>query len=154
VKLNELLGQEIQIRTQEMNEISEYGVAAHWAYKEKQNSTDLKKFSWLRQMMHWQSEIKDPDEFLEAVKVDLFEDEIFVFTPQGDVIELPQKATALDFAFAVHTDVGIHTIGAKVNGRMVPIKKSIVSGDIVEILTSPNQKPSKDWLNFIKRISL
>jgi GTP pyrophosphokinase len=144
---------EIQIRTKEMHEICEYGVAAHWSYKEtnQQNmgQTDLQKFSWLRQIMQWQSELKDPNEFLEAVKVDLFDEEIFVFTPKGDVINLPHKATALDFAFAVHTNVGIKTIGAKVNGRIAPIKKKLESGDIVEILTSPNQKPSKDWLNFV-----
>lgn len=144
---------EFQIRTREMHEICEFGVAAHWAYKEKKgagdNGTDLKKFSWMRQMMAWQSEIKDPDEFLEAVKVDLFDEEIYVFTPRGDVVELSAKATALDFAFAVHTDVGLRTIGAKINGRMVPIKATLKSGDIIEIVTSPNQHPNKDWLNFV-----
>jgi guanosine-3',5'-bis(diphosphate) 3'-pyrophosphohydrolase len=149
---------EIQIRTHEMHEICEYGVAAHWAYKEKsgerpgvpaQGSTDLKKFSWLRQIMEWQTELKDPDEFLEAVKVDLFEEEIFVFTPKGDVIQLPIGATALDFAFAVHTQIGVTTVGTKVNGKIAPLKKALTSGDIIEILTSPNQKPSKDWLNFV-----
>ena len=144
---------EIQIRTMEMYRTCEYGVAAHWAYKEKSDeklgSTDLDKFSWLRQIVQWQSELKDPDEFLEAVKVDLFDEEIFVFTPKGDVMSLPHKATALDFAFAVHSGIGIKTIGAKVNGRIVPIRKVLQSGDIVEILTSPNQKPSKDWLTFV-----
>jgi GTP pyrophosphokinase len=145
---------EIQIRTHEMHQICEYGVAAHWMYKEKNapraaGDTDLKKFSWLRQIMEWQSELKDPDEFLEAVKVDLFEEEIFVFTPKGDVIQLPIGATCLDFAFSVHTQIGLTTVGAKVNGRMVPLKKVLKSGDIVEILTSPQQKPSKDWLNFV-----
>ena len=144
---------EIQIRTMEMHRTCEYGVAAHWAYKEKSDeklgSTDLDKFSWLRQIVQWQSELKDPDEFLEAVKVDLFDEEIFVFTPKGDVMSLPHKATALDFAFAVHSGIGIKTIGAKVNGRIVPIRKVLQSGDIVEILTSPNQKPSKDWLTFV-----
>jgi guanosine-3',5'-bis(diphosphate) 3'-pyrophosphohydrolase len=144
---------EIQIRTTEMHRICEYGVAAHWSYKEKRESkvgsADLEKFSWLRQIVQWQSELKDPDEFLEAVKVDLFDEEIFVFTPKGDVISLPNNATALDFAFAVHTDVGLRTIGAKVNSVIAPIKRVLKSGDIVEILTSPNQKPSKDWLNFI-----
>lgn len=144
---------EIQIRTKEMHETCEYGVAAHWAYKEKDEkvmgNTDLGKFSWLRQIVQWQSELKDPDEFLEAVKVDLFDEEIFVFTPKGDVMSLPQNATALDFAFAVHSELGVRTIGSKVNGRIVPIKKALNSGDIVEILTSPHQKPSKDWLSFV-----
>lgn len=145
---------EIQIRTHEMNQTCELGVAAHWAYKERHaapesKSTDLKKFSWLRQIMEWQKELQDPDEFLEAVKVDLFEEEIFVFTPKGDVIQLPSGATVLDFAFSVHTKIGITTVGAKINGRMVPLKKTLRSGDIVEILTSPHQKPGKDWLNFV-----
>jgi len=144
---------EIQIRTHKMHEICEFGVAAHWAYKEKEspegNNPDMQMFSWLRQMMQWQSELKDPDEFMEAVKVDLFEEEIFVFTPKGDVIQLPLGATALDFAFNVHTNVGLHCVGTKVNGRMVPIKRPLASGDIVEILTSPQQNPSKDWVNFV-----
>jgi GTP pyrophosphokinase len=144
---------EIQIRTREMHETCEFGVAAHWAYKEKNldvsGQTDLQKFSWLRQIVKWQNELQDPSEFLEAVKVDLFDEEIFVFTPKGDVMSLPQNSTALDFAFAIHTNVGLKTVGSKVNGRIAPIKKTLKSGDIVEILTSPNQRPSKDWLNFV-----
>lgn len=143
---------EIQIRTNEMHETCEFGVAAHWAYKDLDKNvatTDMQKFSWLRQIVQWQSELKDPDEFLEAVKVDLFDEEIFVFTPKGDVLSLPKNATALDFAFAVHTDVGLKCIGVKINGRMAPIKKRLNSGDIVEVLTSPHQRPSKDWLSFI-----
>lgn len=144
---------EIQIRTHEMHEICELGVAAHWAYKEKNQTTpnqgDVKKFSWLRQIVQWQSELQDPGEFLEAVKVDLFQEEIFVFTPRGDVIQLPSGATALDFAFAVHTAVGLSTVGAKVNGHLVPLRKKLNSGDIIEILTSPNQKPTKDWYNIV-----
>lgn len=143
---------EIQIRTREMHETCEFGVAAHWTYKEPDKvtgTTDMEKFSWLRQILEWQSELKDPDEFLEAVKVDLFDEEIFVFTPKGDVFSLPKNATALDFAFSVHTDIGVKCIGVKVNGRMAPIKRRLNSGDIVEVLTSPHQKPSKDWLNFI-----
>lgn len=145
---------EIQIRTHEMNQTCELGVAAHWRYKERataQDSTqsDIQKFSWLRQIMEWQHELKDPGEFLEAVKVDLFEEEIFVFTPKGDVIQLPIGATALDFAFNVHTKIGLTTVGTKVNGKIVPIKKVLKSGDIVEIITSPHQKPGKDWLNFV-----
>ncbi len=143
---------EIQIRTKEMHETCEYGVAAHWAYKDKDKSvhvTDAQKFSWLRQIMQWQNELKDPDEFLEALKVDLFDEEIFIFTPKGDVLSLPTNATALDFAFSVHSDIGSKCIGVKVNGQMSPIKKRLKSGDIVEVLTSPHQKPSKDWLSFI-----
>jgi GTP pyrophosphokinase len=143
---------EIQIRTKEMHETCEYGVAAHWAYKDKDkgvHANDAQKFSWLRQIMQWQTELQDPDEFLEALKVDLFDEEIFVFTPKGDVLSLPQNATALDFAFAVHSDIGTKCIGVKVNGQMSPIKKRLKSGDIVEVLTSPHQRPSKDWLAFI-----
>ncbi len=144
---------EIQIRTREMHETCEFGVAAHWAYKEGGNTeemkaADLQKFTWLRQIVQWQTELKDPNEFMEALKVDLFDEEIFVFTPKGDVFSLPNKATALDFAFAVHTELGLKTMGVKVNGRMVPIKKQLNSGDIVEIITSPHQHPTKDWLNF------
>lgn len=151
---------EIQIRTHEMHETCESGIAAHWSYKDKGSGSnapadpktqnpDLKKFAWLRQMMEWQTELKDPEEFLEAVKVDLFDDEIFIFTPKGDVIGLPHGATALDFAFNVHSAIGLTTVGAKVNGRIVPIKKKLKSGDIVEVLTSPGQKPNKEWLNFV-----
>lgn len=144
---------EIQIRTQEMHRVCEFGVAAHWTYKEKNQGqitgADAEKFSWLRQIVQWQSELQDPNEFLEAVKVDLFDEEIFVFTPRGDVISLPRNATALDFAFAVHTDIGSKTIGAKINSSIAPIKRVLRSGDIVEVLTSPHQKPSKDWLNFV-----
>ncbi len=144
---------EIQIRTHEMNAVCEFGVAAHWAYKERKPSDaskdDLQKFSWLRQIVQWQSELKDPNEFMEALKVDLFDEEIFVFTPKGDVISLPRNSTALDFAFGVHTGIGLKTIGAKVNGRIAPLKKPLKSGDIVEILTSPQQLPNKDWLNFV-----
>lgn len=145
---------EIQIRTREMHQTCEFGVAAHWVYKDgsvarPSQGTDIEKFSWLRQIMQWQSELKDPEEFLEAVKVDLFDEEIFVFTPKGDVFTLPVNSTALDFAFAVHTDVGLKTTGAKINGRIVPIKKSLRSGDMVEILTQNNQKPNKDWLSFV-----
>lgn len=147
---------EIQIRTVDMHERSEYGIAAHAFYKESLNKggkevkADTKAFSWLRQIMQWQSELTDPEEFLEAVKVELFEEEIFVFTPQGDVIQLPVGGTAIDFAFSVHTDVGLHCAGAKVNGKMVSIKQEIKSGDIVEIITSPHQKPNKDWLTHVR----
>lgn len=143
---------EIQIRTEEMNKISEFGVAAHWNYKEKnpnKKGTDFQKFSWLRQIMEWQQEITDSAEFLEAVKVDLFDQEIFVFTPKGDVFQLALGATSLDFAFSIHSDIGLKTMGAKVNGRMMPLRHRLRNGDIVEILTSPNQQPSEDWLNFV-----
>ncbi len=145
---------EIQIRTREMHEVCEYGVAAHWNYKERGSSVarqtpQSQRMAWLNQIVEWQKELKDPDEFLEAVKVDLFEEEIFVFTPKGDVIQLPTKATALDFAYAVHSAVGQSTVGAKVNGRMVPIKKELKSGDIIEIITATKQRPNKDWLSFV-----
>ena len=110
-----------------MHDTCEFGVAAHWDYKESNgasSATDMEKFSWLRQIVEWQQELKDPDEFLEAVKVDLFDEEIFVFTPKGDVFSLPYGASALDFAFTVHTQVGLKCMGAKLNGRMVPIKKN------------------------------
>ena len=143
---------EIQIRTFEMQNVCEYGIAAHWSYKsqgQKFSSDELEKFAWVRQMLELQKDLKDPSEFLDALKVDLFEEEIFVFTPKGDVKRLASESTALDFAFAVHTDIGSSTIGVKVNGRIVPLKSKIQSGDIVEVLTSSNQKPSKDWLSFV-----
>ncbi len=144
---------EIQIRTADMHGVCEFGIAAHWAYKEKTigpaKETDLKRFTWLRQMMELHDDVKDPNEFLDAVKVDLFEEEIFVFTPKGDVIQLATGATPLDFAFAVHTDIGLSTVGAKVNGKIMPLRSKLHSGDIIEILTSNNQRPSKDWLNFV-----
>ncbi|MCX6124954.1 MAG: bifunctional (p)ppGpp synthetase/guanosine-3',5'-bis(diphosphate) 3'-pyrophosphohydrolase [Proteobacteria bacterium] len=145
---------EIQIRTLGMHEVCEFGVAAHWSYKEGNTNPPAggtpgtEKMGWLRQIVEWQKELKDPDEFLESVKVDLFDEEIFVFTPKGDVFQLPVHATALDFAFAVHSAIGQATVGAKVNGRIIPIKKELKSGDIVEILTSPKQRPNKDWLSF------
>ncbi len=143
---------EIQIRTFEMHNVCEYGVAAHWSYKEKNrkfNSNELEKFSWIRQMLELQKDLEDPDEFLDALKLDLSEEEIFVFTPKGDVKRLAAESTALDFAFAIHTDIGSSTIGVKVNGRIVPLKSKLQSGDILEVLTSKNQKPSKDWLSFV-----
>lgn len=143
---------EIQIRTRDMHNVCEFGIAAHWTYKEggsPAKQTDLTRFSWLKQMMELHHDVKDPNEFLDAVKVDLFEEEIFVFTPRGDVIQLASGSTPLDFAFAVHTDVGLTTVGAKVNGRITPLRSQVSSGDIIEIITSANQKPSKDWLNFV-----
>ncbi|HZH03189.1 MAG TPA: bifunctional (p)ppGpp synthetase/guanosine-3',5'-bis(diphosphate) 3'-pyrophosphohydrolase, partial [Myxococcaceae bacterium] len=142
---------EVQIRTEEMHKIAEEGIAAHWAYKEgKVISKDDEKFAWLRQLMEWQQDLKDPKEFLETVKVDLFTDEVFVFTPKGDVRSLPRGATPVDFAYAIHSDVGSRCVGAKVNGKIVPLRYKLKNGDTVEVLTSPQAHPSKDWLTFVK----
>jgi len=146
---------EIQIRTQEMHKIAEEGVAAHWAYKEGKHgegpsAKDAAKFGWLRQLLEWQRDLTDPTEFLETVKVDLFSDEVFVFTPKGDVKSLPRGATPVDFAYTVHSEVGERTVGAKVNGKIVPLRYKLKNGDTVEILTSPTSHPSKDWLTFVK----
>jgi GTP diphosphokinase / guanosine-3',5'-bis(diphosphate) 3'-diphosphatase len=143
---------EVQIRTEEMHTIAEEGIAAHWAYKEGKSlvSGDDEKFAWLRQLMEWQQDLKDPKEFLETVKVDLFTDEVFVFTPKGDVKSLPRGATPVDFAFAIHSDVGNRCVGAKVSGKIVPLRYKLKNGDTVEVLTSPGAHPSKDWLTFVK----
>jgi guanosine-3',5'-bis(diphosphate) 3'-pyrophosphohydrolase len=145
---------EIQIRTEEMHRIAEEGIAAHWAYKEGRGQHGLgkddEKFAWLRQLMEWQQDLKDPNEFMETVKVDLFTDEVFVFTPKGDVRSLPRGATPVDFAFGVHSDVGARCVGAKVNGKIVPLRYKLRNGDTVEVLTSPQGHPSKDWLTFVK----
>jgi guanosine-3',5'-bis(diphosphate) 3'-pyrophosphohydrolase len=141
---------EIQIRTQEMHRTAEYGIAAHWLYKTAENGDDLgRQLGWFRQLIELQQESHTPEEFLEFLKVDLYHDEIFVFTPQGDVKQLPKGATAIDFAFHVHTDVGLHTSGAKVNGRIAPLHRELKNGDTVEILTSPQAKPSRDWLSHV-----
>lgn len=143
---------EIQIRTKQMHRTAEYGIAAHWRYKEK--ATDEKfdqRLSWLRQMLEWQSELKDPREFMESLKIDLFEDEVFVFTPQGDVVSLRSGSTPIDFAYSIHTEVGHSCIGAKINNAIVPLGHKLQSGDIVEILTSKaNKGPSRDWLNIVQ----
>ncbi len=143
---------EIQMRTEEMHRIAEEGIAAHWAYKEGKGvgGKDEQKFAWLRQLMEWQQDLKDPREFLETVKVDLFQDEVFVFTPRGDVKSLAVGSTPVDLAYAVHSEVGAHCVGAKVNGKMVPLRYKLKNGDSVEILTSPNARPNKDWLSFVK----
>jgi guanosine-3',5'-bis(diphosphate) 3'-pyrophosphohydrolase len=141
---------EIQMRTEEMHRIAEEGIAAHWAYKEGKSGKDEQKFAWLRQLMEWQQDLKDPREFLETVKVDLFQDEVFVFTPRGDVKSLPSGSTPVDLAYAVHSEVGAHCVGAKVNGKMVPLRYKLKNGDSVEILTGNNAKPNKDWLSFVK----
>jgi len=143
---------EIQIRTREMHRIAEDGIAAHWKYKEGKafDEADDKRFTWLRQLLEWQRDLKDDQEFIESVKVDLFPHEVYIFTPKGEVKEFPAGATPIDFAYSIHSDIGNHCVGAKVNGRIVPLKYEFKSGDTAEILTSPNQKPSKDWLKFVK----
>jgi len=141
---------EVQIRTDEMHRIAEEGVAAHWRYKEGRpiGSADAAKFDWLRQLAEWPQELRDSAEFMESVKIDLFQDEVYVFTPRGDVKAFPKGATPVDFAYAVHSKVGDHCSGARVNGAMVPLRYQLRNGDTVEILTSPNQKPNKDWIKF------
>ena len=149
---------EIQIRTYEMHKVAEYGIAAHWKYKEgktssKEDSEDL-KLAWLRQTLEWQQELKDPKEFMEALKMDLFSSQVFVFTPRGEVIDLPAGSTPLDFAFKIHTDVGCKCVGARVNGKMVTIDHQLNNGDIVEIVTSSNSSgPSVNWLKIAKSSS-
>ncbi|MEK6539455.1 MAG: bifunctional (p)ppGpp synthetase/guanosine-3',5'-bis(diphosphate) 3'-pyrophosphohydrolase [Deltaproteobacteria bacterium] len=142
---------EIQIRTHEMHKVSEEGIAAHWKYKEGKAmlEKDDKLFTWLRQMLEWQKDTRDAREFMDTVRMDLFSEEVFVFTPKGAVKELPKGATPVDFAYAVHTDVGHRCSAAKVNGKLVPLKYQLRHGDIVEIITSPNHNPSKDWLKFV-----
>jgi guanosine-3',5'-bis(diphosphate) 3'-pyrophosphohydrolase len=146
---------EIQIRTSEMHRIAEDGVAAHWAYKERKagatpSARDAAKFGWLRQLVEWQRDLTDPKEFLETVKVDLFADEVFCFTPKGDVKSLPRGATPVDFAYAVHSEVGQHCVGAKVNGKLVPLRYELKNGETVEVMTAAAAHPSKDWLTFVK----
>ncbi len=142
---------EIQIRTHEMHMVAERGIAAHWKYKEgKFDSGTRENVNWVNRLLEWQKDLSDPNEFLETVKVDLFSEDVFVFTPRGEVKELPHGATPLDFAYAVHTDVGHRCVGAKVNGRIVSLKHRLKSGDAIEIITSPTQNPSKDWLKIVK----
>jgi len=141
---------EIQIRTWEMHRVAEYGVAAHWRYKEggRQAGRDEERIAWLRQLIEWQRDLAGADEFVESVKTDIFHDQVFVYTPKGDVLDLPAGATPLDFAYRIHTDLGHQTVGAKVNGRMVPLNSPLKTGDVVEILRSRTSKgPSRDWLN-------
>ncbi len=143
---------EIQIRTSEMHRIAEEGIAAHWLYKEKRTDRDKfdDAFTWLRQLLESQKETSDPKEFLDSVRLDLFPDEVYVFTPRGDVKALPEGSTPVDFAYTVHTDVGHHCVGAKVNGKLVPLRYTLRQGDILEIVTSPTQHPSRDWLKIVK----
>jgi GTP pyrophosphokinase len=142
---------EVQIRTEEMHRTAEQGIAAHWQYKEKSplGPADRKAFAWLHQLMEWQRDLKDPTEFIETVKIDLFEEEVFVFTPKGDVKALPKGATPIDFAYAVHSQVGERCSGARVNGIIVPLRYPLRNGDTIDIITSPTQRPSKDWLKFV-----
>lgn len=143
---------EVQIRTFEMHHTAEYGIAAHWRYKEggKGDREFEQKLSWLRQLLEWQRDMRDASEFMETLKVDLFSDEVFVFTPKGDVLDLPAGATPLDFAYRIHTDVGNHCVGAKVNGRIVPLATALESGDIVEVLVNRKSPgPSIDWLSIV-----
>ncbi len=145
---------EVQIRTEEMHQIAEEGIAAHWKYKEGKAAPvagrDDKRFSWLRHLLEWQQELKDSREFMDSVRVELFPEEVYVFTPNGDVKELPKGSSPIDFAYAIHTDLGHHCIGARVNGRLVPLKTQLNNGDMVEVITSPQQNPSKDWLKFVR----
>jgi GTP pyrophosphokinase len=144
---------EIQIRTHEMHRVAERGIAAHWKYKERHGggiaSEDAQRFGWLRQLLEWQKELKDPAEFLEGVKVDLFQDEVYVFTPKGDVRVFPRGSTPVDFAYAIHSQLGDHITGARVNGKLEPLRYKLRNGDIIDIVTSANQHPSKDWLDFV-----
>ena len=143
---------EIQIRTHEMNRVAERGIAAHWKYKEKHGGgiadSDAQRFGWLRQLMEWQKDLKDPAEFLEGVKIDLFQDEVYVFTPKGEVRVFPRGSTPIDFAFAIHSQLGEHITGARVNGKLEPIRYKLRNGDVLEVDTAPHQQPSKDWLEF------
>ena len=143
---------EMQIRTWDMDKVAEDGIAAHWKYKEgtTENKTDEKQFMWLRQLLEWQQNLKDPAEFLETVRMDLFPDEVYVFTPRGDVKAFPRGATPVDFAYSIHSEVGEKCMGARINRRMVPLRYQLRNGQTVEIITSPKQHPSKDWLEFVK----
>ena len=141
---------EVQIRTEEMHRLAEEGIAAHWKYKEGRVGAerDEQYFQWLRQLLEWQQEVRDPQEFLSNLKIDLYPEEVYTFTPRGTVKVLPKGATAIDFAYAIHTDVGHQCVGARVNGRMVPLRTRLKNGDIVEIVRNAAHKPSRDWLNF------
>jgi len=142
---------EVQIRTEEMHKMAEEGIAAHWKYKDGPVSAqDEQRLAWLRQVVEWQRDISDPNEFLSTLKVDLYPEEVYTFTPKGKVVVLPRESTPIDFAYAIHTEVGHACVGAKVNGRMVPLRHRLHSGDIVEILTQPGHKPSRDWLAVVK----
>jgi GTP pyrophosphokinase len=146
---------EVQIRTEEMHLIAEEGIAAHWKYKEGRRGTHTAEdeaFVWLKRLVDWQQEVKESDsrEFMDSLKLDLYPQEVYCFTPKGKVIELPRGATPIDFAFAIHTQVGMSCVGAKANGRIVPLRYNLRNGDVIEVMTSPNAHPSRDWMNFVK----
>ena len=143
---------EIQIRTRDMHRVAEYGVAAHWRYKQPGSAEggDGQRFAWLRQMLEWQQQLQDPQEFLRSVKEDLFTEEVFAFTPKGDLLAFPLGSTVIDFAYRIHSEVGHHCAGARVNGKIVPLRYQLQSGDTVEIVSTANQQPSKDWLKLVK----
>ena len=142
---------EVQIRTDEMHQQAEEGIAAHWKYKEGRvgDQRDERYFQWMRQLLEWQQEVRDPQEFINNLKIDLYPEEVYIFTPRGEVKALPRGATPLDFAYAIHTDVGHRCVGARVNGKMVPLRTRLKNGDIVEIVTQAGHTPSRDWLNFV-----
>ena len=142
---------EVQIRTEEMHRVAEEGIAAHWKYKEGRVGADRDEqyFAWLRQLLESQQDVRDPQEFMQNLRVELYPDDVYIFTPKGEVKALPRGATPVDFAYSVHTDVGNQCVGARVNGRMVPLRTRLANGDIVEILTQPGHTPSRDWLNFV-----
>ena len=139
---------EVQIRTREMHRIAEEGIAAHWKYKEGRSGPDKddQAFAWMRQLLEWQQEVKDPHEFLNSLKLDLYPEEVYCFTPKGEVKTLPRGATPIDFAYGIHTQVGHQCVGARVNGKIVPLRYRLKNGDIIEILTSAGHNPSRDWL--------
>src|SRR5699024_3677537 len=147
---------EVQIRTKEMHKIAEYGIAAHWAYKEgkrvdPREQSFMEKLTWFREILEWQNETHDAEEFVESLKMDLFSDMVYVFTPKGDVIELPKGSIPLDFAYRIHTEIGNKTVGARINGKMEPLDYKLKNGDIVEIITSRHSYgPSQDWINLAK----
>ncbi len=144
---------EVQIRTEEMHRIAEEGIAAHWKYKAKDGTVtarDEERLNWIRQLVEWQKEMTDPNEFLSSLKMDLYPDEVYTFTPKGKVVVVPADGTPVDFAYTIHTEVGHTCVGAKVNSRMVPLRTKLRTGDIVEIVTQKDHKPSRDWLSFVK----
>ncbi|MBI2962572.1 MAG: bifunctional (p)ppGpp synthetase/guanosine-3',5'-bis(diphosphate) 3'-pyrophosphohydrolase [Deltaproteobacteria bacterium] len=143
---------EVQIRTDEMHRVAEQGIAAHWVYKGAGTirPEDSQRFAWLKQLVEWQQNLQDPQEFLQSVKGDLFSDEVYCFTPKGDILNFPEGATVIDFAYRIHSEVGNHCTGARVNGKLVPLRYRLASGDTIEIITTPQQTPSKDWLKIVK----
>jgi len=144
---------EVQIRTEEMHRIAEEGIAAHWKYKSREDvvtARDEERLNWIRQLVEWQKEMTDPNEFLSSLKMDLYPDEVYTFTPKGKVVVIPADGTPVDFAYTIHTEVGHTCVGAKINGRMVPLRTKLRTGDIVEIVTQKDHKPSRDWLTFVK----